>query len=251
MSTDTSSSVPASTSASATGSASGQAQPEGFTLWAVLRRDPHRPAPTGPEAVAELESTLAGIQAEGQVTARGLYDVSGIKADADVMIWLHGPRAEDLQTALRRLRGTSMLHPLLPTWNTLGVHRPAEFNPRHIPAFLKNAEPSRWLAVYPFVRTHQWYLLPDAERSSMLADHGRRGVTYSGIQTNTVAAFALGDYEWIVAVESDELTELADMMRALRYSPARRYVHLETPFYTGRRIEPAEAATVCAAGATA
>lgn len=232
MSTQTSTSTPA------------DSQPEGFTLWAVLRRDPHHPAATGPEAVTELATALDAVQDGGAVTARGLYDVSGIKADADVMVWLHGPRAEDLQAALRRLRATRLLRPLLPTWSTLGVHRPAEFNSRHVPAFLKGTQPSRWLAVYPFVRTHQWYLLPDAERSSMLADHGRRGVTYSGVQTNTVAAFALGDYEWIVAVESDELTELTDMMRALRYSPARRYVHLETPFYTGRRIEPAELAQV-------
>lgn len=234
MSTETSSSTPAET------------QPEGFTLWAVLRRDPTRTAPADGDAVAELEATLTRVQDSGAVTARGLYDVSGLKADADVMIWLHGPRAEDLQQALRELRATSMLATLLPTWNTLGVHRPAEFNARHVPAFLKDTHPSVWLAVYPFVRTHQWYLLPEAERSAMLADHGRRGVTYTGIQTNTVAAFALGDYEWIVAIESDELTELTDMMRALRYSPARRYVHLETPFYTGRRIEAAELAQVLA-----
>ncbi|HLR28794.1 MAG TPA: hydrogen peroxide-dependent heme synthase [Ruania sp.] len=244
MSTE-SSSAAAATSSSESTSATAEAQPEGFTLWAVLRRDPNRPAPGGAGVTAEFEAALEKVQAGGAVTARGLYDVSGFKADADLMIWLHGPRAEDLQAALRELRATSLLQPLLPSWTTMGVHRPAEFNSRHVPAFLKDVPPTRWLAVYPFVRTHQWYLLPEAERSSMLADHGRRGVTYSGVQTNTVAAFALGDYEWIVAVESDELTELTDMMRALRYSPARRYVHLETPFYTGRRIEPAEVTAVC------
>lgn len=225
---------------------SGETQPQGFTLWAVLRRDPHTPADTSAKASAELEAALAAVQAGGQLTARGLYDVSGLKADADLMLWLHGPSAADLQSALRALRRTAMLRTLLPTWNSLGVHRPAEFNARHVPAFLRGTEPSGWLAVYPFVRSHDWYLLPEGERSFMLADHGRRGGPYPGVQTNTVAAFALGDYEWIVAVESDELTELTDMMRALRYSPARRHVTLETPFYTGRRIGVAEVAEVLA-----
>ncbi len=225
---------------------SGQTTPAAFTLWAVLRRDPYTAAETGPDAVADLEAALAQVQAGGEVTVRGLYDVSGLRADADLMLWLHGPSAEGLQAALRRLRRTGILRTLLPTWNTLGVHRPAEFNSRHVPAFVRGADPAEWLTVYPFIRSHEWYLLPEDERRGMLADHGRRGAPYPGVQTNTVAAFALGDYEWVVAIEGPELTELTDMMRALRYSPARRHVRVETPFYTGRRITPAEAAEVLA-----
>ena len=64
--------------------------------------------------------------------------------------------------------------------------------------------------------------------------------------TNTVAAFALGDYEWILPLEADELEDLVDLMRDLRYTEARRFVHLETPFYTGRRISAADLAEVLA-----
>lgn len=223
---------------------SGESPPHGYTLWTVLRRDPHTPATTSPDAVAELETTLAAVQADGAVTVRGLYDVSGIKADADLMIWLHGPQAEALQAALRELRRTVMLRTLLPTWNTMGMHRDAEFNARHVPAFLRGVEPAQWLTVYPFVRTHQWYLLPEDERRTMLADHGRRGAKFTGVLTNTVAAFALGDYEWILPLEAENLDDLVDLMRDLRYTEARRYVHLETPFYTGRRIGAVELAEV-------
>lgn len=226
---------------------SGQTPPHGYTLWAVLRRDPHNAATTtSPDAVAELETTLAAVQADGAVTVRGLYDVSGFKADADLMIWLHGPRAEELQAALRELRRTEMLRTLLPTWNTMGMHRDAEFNARHVPAFLRGVEPAEWITVYPFVRTHQWYLLPEDERRTMLADHGRQGAKFTGVLTNTVAAFALGDYEWILPLEAENLDDLVDLMRDLRYTEARRYVHLETPFYTGRRIDAAALAEVLA-----
>jgi chlorite dismutase len=74
----------------------------------------------------------------------------------------------------------------------------------------------------------------------MLAEHGRKGAAFRGVLANTVAAFALGDYEWILPLESDELLDLVDVMRDLRQTEARRHVREEIPFYTGRRITPVE-----------
>jgi chlorite dismutase len=74
----------------------------------------------------------------------------------------------------------------------------------------------------------------------MLADHGRKGAAFTGVTANTVAAFALGDYEWLLPMESDELADLVDLMRDLRATDARRHVREEVPFYTGRRVTSAE-----------
>ena len=133
---------------------------------------------------------------------------------------------------------------LLPTWNAVGVHRDAEFNRSHVPGFLRGERPRRWLSVYPFVRSYDWYVLPEADRARMLAEHGRKGAAYTSVVANTVASFALGDYEWILPLESDELTDIVDMMRDLRATEARLHVQEETPFFTGRRIETAEIAEV-------
>ncbi|MGO4690524.1 hydrogen peroxide-dependent heme synthase [Glaciibacter sp. 2TAF33] len=217
--------------------------PQGFTLFAVLRKDPANPDDLDgrdvPHAVNELDDIVALVEAEG-VTVRGFYDVSGLRADADVMIWTHAPEAETLQWAHRELRRSRLLKSLLPTWNAMGVHRDAEFNKSHVPGFLRGIEPKGWLTVYPFVRSYEWYLLPEAERSKMLADHGRKGAAFRGAIANTVSAFALGDYEWLLPIESDELTELVDLMRDLRATDARRHVREEVPFYTGRRVTIAE-----------
>lgn len=218
-------------------------QPDGFTLWAVLRRDPEHPDDLDgtdvPAAVDQLDAIVRSVEDEG-VTVRGFYDVSGFKADADIMIWIHGPVAETLQWALRQLRRSRLLASLLPTWNAMAVHRGAEFNKAHIPAFLRGIPAKTWLAVYPFVRSYDWYLLPDEERSKMLSDHGRKGASHRGVLANTVAAFALGDYEWVLPIESDELVELVDLMRDLRATDARMHVREEVPFYTGRHIQTAE-----------
>ena len=214
-----------------------------FTLWAVFRRDPARPDDLdGSEVsgvVAELEGVIADLEEHG-VTTRGLYDVSGMRADADVMVWMHGAHADALQWGVRQLRRTRLFRALLPTWNAMGVHRDAEFNKSHVPAFMRGKEAREWLTVYPFVRSYEWYLLPDEERSRMLAEHGRKGAAFRTVLANTVAAFALGDYEWILPLESDELVDLVDLMRDLRQTDARMHVREEIPFYTGRRVAAVE-----------
>lgn len=211
--------------------------PSGFTLWAVWRRNPDHPV-IETEAT-ELEDIVALIEAGG-VSVRGFYDVSGLRADADLMVWLHGDTAEELQRDLRRLRRTELLRHLLPTWNAMGVHRDAEFNRAHVPGFLRGIEPKDWLCLYPFVRSYEWYLLPAEERGRMLAEHGRRGAAFTEVIANTVSSFALGDYEWLLPLESDDVTALVDLMRDLRATDARRHVREEVPFFTGRRIAPAD-----------
>ncbi|HEU0181736.1 MAG TPA: hydrogen peroxide-dependent heme synthase, partial [Agromyces mariniharenae] len=199
--------------------------PEGYTVFVVLRKDPARPDDLDghdvPRFVEELDGVIALVEDEG-VTLRGIYDVSGLRADADVMLWLHGPTAEGLQWAIRELRRARLFRALLPTWNAMGVHRDAEFNKAHVPGFLRGVEPKQWLTVYPFVRSYEWYLLAPEERGRMLAEHGRKGAAFTGVIANTVASFSLGDYEWLLPLESDELTDLVDLMRDLRATDARR-----------------------------
>ena len=88
------------------------------------------------------------------------------------------------------------------------------------------------------MRSYEWYLLPDEERRDMLREHGQMARPFEGVRANTVSSFALGDYEWILAFESDELDKIVDLMRELRASGARRHVREETPLYTGRQVTP-------------
>ncbi|MCW3159357.1 hydrogen peroxide-dependent heme synthase [Micropruina sonneratiae] len=216
--------------------------PSGFAVWSVLRRDPLTAQGVG-AASESLAEAVAAVEAEG-VTVRGLYDVSAMRADADLMLWLHGDTAEGLQSAVRRLRRSTELAPLALTWSAMGVHRSAEFNKAHVPGFLRGERARQWLCVYPFVRSYDWYVLPDDERRAMLAEHGRKGAAFRSVIANTVSAFALNDYEWLLPMESDELTDLVDMMRELRATRARLHVREEVPFFTGRRIEADQVAEV-------
>ncbi len=205
-----------------------------YTMWSVFRvADQLGPAPRD-EVAAEVDNLLEQLAGK-DVVVRGTYDVSALRADADLMVWWHAASAEALQEAYGMLRRTALGRHLAPVWSVMALHRPAEFNKSHLPAFLAG-EPARdYVCVYPFVRSYEWYLLPDEERRDLLAEHGRMARGYPDVRANTVASFALGDYEWILAFEADELHRIVDLMRDLRASGARRHVRLEVPFFTGRR----------------
>lgn len=209
-----------------------------YTMWSVFRVTDRLPARRD-ELVSELEGLLAQL-ADKDVTVRGTYDLTGTRADADLMVWWHASEAEALQDAYGRLRRTLLGRHLQPVWSQLALHRPAEFNKSHVPAFLAGEEPRGYVCVYPFVRSYEWYLLPDDERRAMLAEHGQMARDFPDVRANTVPAFALGDYEWILAFEADELHRIVDLMRHLRGSSARRHVREEVPFFTGRRRPVAE-----------
>ncbi len=214
-----------------------------YTMWSVFRlADVFGPDAAGADRTAEgaeVEHLFAEL-AEADVTVRGLYDVSGLRADADVMLWVHAATSEELQAAYHRFRRTSFGRRLAPVWSQMALHRPAEFNKSHVPAFLSDEEPKAHICVYPFVRSFEWYLLDDAERRRMLAEHGKMARDYTDVRANTVASFALGDYEWMLAFEADELHRIVDLMRHLRASDARRHVREEVPFYTGALVTMAD-----------
>src|SRR5699024_5911201 len=112
-------------------------------------------------------------------------------------------------------------------WSVVGLHRAAEFTRGHVPAFLAGEEPLGNVCVYPFVRSYEWYLLPEDERRKMLADHGRMAAPYPDVRANTVSSFGLNDYEWLLAFEADELHRIVDLMRRLRGAEARLHTREE------------------------
>lgn len=201
-----------------------------YTMYAVFAADPD-----GVSGTAEEVSGVFDAAAGKGVTVRGSYDLTGYRADADLLVWLVTPEVDQLQETYRRFRQTEVGRSLDPVWSAVGVHRTAEFNADHLPAFLGPQEPKRYLCVYPYVRSLEWYVLEPAERADMLAEHGRLAASYKDVLANTVASFGLGDYEWLLAFEADQPHRIVDLMRALRAARARQHTREEIPFFFGLR----------------
>lgn len=209
-----------------------------YTMWSVFKVDSLDGVDRA--AAAEELQALLDKAAEQGVTTRGSYDVQGYRADADIMFWWIADSSDQLQGIYSDFRRTRIGRASTPVWSVMGLHRPAEFNRGHVPAFMAGEEPRDNICVYPFVRSYEWYLLPEDERRTMLAEHGRMAAPYPDVRANTVSSFGLNDYEWLLAFEADEMYRIVDLMRTLRGAKARVHTREEIPFYSGRRKSAAE-----------
>ena len=203
----------------------------------------------------------------GDLTLRGAYSLVGLRHDADLMLWLHGPdlgQAQDLAAALRH---TPLGGYLEETYTYTGLVPRSRYAPEHRPAFTKGAAPRTYLSIYPFVKTPEWYLIPFEQRRALMAEHGKMGQAHSAmpevridttggghhggtavaeapaatavgtVLANTIHSFGLGDQEFVVAFESEDPAALEKMVEDLRAAEVRRYTAIDTPVFLGRRKE--------------
>lgn len=208
-----------------------------YAYYPVFRRKDRSDAFDVEAATNEWSKAL---EERPDVRVRGVYSAGGFRPDTDLMLWLVAQSADELQDALLALHRTELGMRLELTHAFMGTVRPPEFNPQHVPAFVRGAPPGRYLCVYPFVRTAEWYLQPAERRAELLREHGEIGREYPDVLPNTTSAFGLGDWEWILAFEADELHRLVDCIRRLRDSDSRRFVKEETPFVVGIRKDLAD-----------
>lgn len=208
-----------------------------YAQWATFRAIPGALGHERADIIAEVKNFFTRLEDEGKVVVRGIYDISGIRAEADVMIWWHAEEFSDIQKAYNDFRRTTVLGQALEVfWIGVGLHRPAEFNRGHLPSFIMGEEPQDWITVYPFTRSYDWYIMDADKRRQLLIEHGQAAAEYKDVRANTMSAFSLGDYEWMLAFEAPTLERISDLMHKMRYTEARLHVREELPFFSGRRV---------------
>ena len=193
--------------------------------------------PDRSETTNVVRDAVAALDAyAGQIELRGAYSTAGLSAGVDVILWVVADTADlfrKLATDLQRSefgRAFSFKHIYL------GVASMSQYDPTHGPAFLKGIEPKRFLSVYPFVKTPNWYLLPFEERRDLMIEHGRMGNEFPSILTNTVNSFGIADQEFIVALEDDDPGTLVKMVQRLRAAKVREYTAIDTPIFLGELL---------------
>jgi hydrogen peroxide-dependent heme synthase len=195
-----------------------------------------RPGALDDDRSVAVKEVAALLEDHGsRVEVRGIYSLTGFRGDADLMLWLVANSADALHDFLVQFRKTQLGRALNVRENFLGIVRPAEFAKDHQPAFVQGKQPKKYISVYPFVRTPEWYLLEPDERGNYLREHGLAGREYPDVLANTTSAFGLGDYEWILCFEADSPDRIVDLIRRLRATEARRYTKVEVPFFAGIR----------------
>ncbi|MCZ6789873.1 MAG: chlorite dismutase family protein [Chloroflexi bacterium] len=165
------------------------------------------------------------------------YSLVGMRSDADLMLWCVGRSLEEHQQFSELLNRTALASYLETPYSYLAMTRRSEYfdghpqgdRARHTVKFGQ----APYLVVYPFVKTRDWYTLPQEERQRMMDVHIQVGQKYPNVRINTNYSFGLDDYEFIVAFETDDPADFLDLVMELRGTEASKYTRLETPIFTG------------------
>jgi chlorite dismutase len=189
------------------------------------------------EARAEFHAAwLAGLRAAAQ--AVDVYQVFPAQGDADLMVWSALPADENCSTAEffeGYARATNpfraYVRPRVTLW---GYTRQSQYtkvrSAQEIDPFAGARK--RYLVVYPFVKTTEWYLMGREARQGMMNEHIRIGKQYESISQLLLYSFGVQDQEFVVVYETDDLPLFSDLVNALRSTEGRRYTERDSPLYT-------------------
>ncbi len=191
---------------------------------------------------AGREEFIGVLEQPGEgLSVRGVYSTIGYRGDVDLIVWAVGDDADLIQRLAVRLRHTTLGSMLDMRQAYIGVASMSQYDPTHGPAFMKGKPPAKYLSVYPFTKTPDWYLLSYEQRRDMMSVHGDLGDEFPSILTNTVSSFGIQDQEFIVALEDDDPDVLVKMVQRLRLAEVRKYTQVDTPIFLGRLKDPGEA----------
>ncbi len=190
------------------------------------------------EAAGELAHAI-DQPGEG-VVVRGVYSSLGLSADVDFIVWAHAPRLDSLQRLAFAIDQTSIGAHLTLKKSYIGIGGMSQYDPTHGPAFVKGLPAKRYLSVYPFSKTPEWFLIDYKERQRLMIEHGEMGREFPDILTNTVNSFGIQDQEFVVALEDDDPEQIIKMVQRLRAAEVRKWTALDTPIFLGDRKPAAD-----------
>ena len=200
------------------------------------------------ERRATFGSFATAVEA-GEAVRTFTYSTIGLKAGVDLLVWRLGASLDALEES-----AAAMLRHGAGTWmevrhSFIGVIQASQYVKRPTPQeqSLFSGERSRYLIVYPFTKSTDWYLLDKESRQKVMNEHMKVGHGYPQVRQLLAHSFGLDDQDFLVAYETDELAAFSELVRALRSTESRRSTVRDTPILTGIHREPRELAALLGA----
>jgi len=172
------------------------------------------------------------------------YSTVGFKAGVDLMLWAISYDLDAIQklgsAVLKSALGPFLSQPA----SYLSMTKRSTYIDKH--QHVGGSEESRtniypgrfkYIFIYPFVKTREWYLLSKEARQKVMDEHIRVGNLYPSVKLNTTYSFGLDDQDFVVAFETDTPQDFLDLVMALRETEGSKYTVRDTPIYTCRIME--------------
>lgn len=219
----------------APGDGSHDVPPRPFVHVLALRLDPAWRRLSEEEKAAERETFRAAYREAAERVTTYAYSMVGTRADASVLLWRLGATFEDVEESAASLLRSGMGRWFDIGYVMTGIVRPSSYVKERTPQeeAMFTGERSRYIIVYPFVKSTEWYLMPEEERRLQMAEHIRVGRKYPAIAQLLAYSFGVDDQEFIVAYETESLQAFQDLVRDLRATEGRLATVRDTPQLVG------------------
>jgi chlorite dismutase len=166
------------------------------------------------------------------------YSTAGLRPDCDFLLWRIASSTDTFQEQTKAINKTSLGGYLTTPWSFVAMTKRSTYvdklDPFHTPESRTHIIPGKrkYLFVYPFVKTRDWYLLPLEERQAIMDVHIKVGNKYPSVKLNTTYSFGLDDQDFVVAFETDEPKDFLDLVMELRETQSSKYTQRDTPIFT-------------------
>ena len=208
-----------------------------FVQYLFLKVDPQWRRLDDTTKVRGRAEFVAAIDSAAPAVSTSAYSTLGLKVGAELMLWWRSDQLEHVQSTLGSLLRTGLGRYCEIAYSLWGLTRPSLYaKPR--PAREQGLEETtrlRYLVVYPFVKTTDWYFMSRDARQGMMNEHMRIGHEFADVRQVLLYTTGLDDQEFVVAYETDRLERHQDLVIALRATEARRYTLRDAPIFTAVR----------------
>jgi chlorite dismutase len=186
------------------------------------------------ERCETAEELVAAIRMESEVTTH-CYSMVGLQPGADLLLWSLGPTLDAIEERSAMALRSGMGKWMRVSESFLGVIQPSQYVKKPTPQeqSLFSGERSKYLVVYPFTKSAEWYLLGGEERQKIMNEHMKIGHGFPEVRQLLAYSFGLDDMDFLVAYETDDLPKFGELVRALRGTESRRSTVRDTPILTG------------------
>jgi len=158
------------------------------------------------------------------------YSTLGLRDDADFLFWFVSENLDEIQDVISKLYLTVFGKYITPSQVYLSCTRPSIYaKSGRISSFVEGNEPKKYVIIYPFTKTREWYLLPEKQRQKMMDDHIAIGKKYPEVVLNTTYSFGIHDADFMLAFETDDLLQFQNLIMELRGTMVSVHVKVDTP----------------------
>jgi len=184
--------------------------------------------------LADLAKAESAKEVDNVIRNSGIkfrsYSTLGLRDDADFLFWFAAKSVEEIQDVISKVYLTVFGKYIVPSHVYLSCTRPSIYAKKEKTiSFVSGNESKKYVVVYPFIKTREWYLLPREQRQKMMDEHINVSQKYPGVILNTTYSFGIDDQDFMLAFETDVLQDFQNLIMDLRETKVSAYIQQDTP----------------------